>query len=87
MNFTEAKQKQDDLQNKVTELSEVLSNFPKGPMGLTPDDVKYSSEFKAAKQAFDKAFKDSQEYNKVFTKQFKKEIRAFYAEKRKALTK
>lgn len=54
----------------------VLEAFPKGRMGLTPDDVKASPEWKAAKAAFDRAFAEERAANKALLDAFPKEIRA-----------
>lgn len=38
----------DQLWNEMTVASNALKAFPKGAMGLTPDSVKFSSEYQAA---------------------------------------
>lgn len=55
----------------------VLKQIPSigsGPMGLTPDDVKNTPEYRIAKQAMDKAFAELRSFNAVYSKRFKKEI-------------
>lgn len=47
-----------------------------GTMGLTPDSVKTSAEYRLAKSALDAAFTAERAFNSTFTKQFAKEIRA-----------
>jgi hypothetical protein len=51
------------LELAVQAASEALRNFPKGPMGLTPDSVKQSAEYKAAKARFSRAFQALREFN------------------------
>lgn len=57
-----------------------MKGFPRGPMGLTPDDVKASDTWKAAKKSYDKAFNSLREFNGLFVKKYKKEL----AQERKA---
>lgn len=73
MNYTEAKQKADELYEAVKVASDVLNTFPKGPMGLTPDSVKSSKEFKYAVSAYELASYRSRTFNQQYTKNFKKE--------------
>jgi hypothetical protein len=47
-----------------------------GAMGLTPDDVKFSPEYRAAKRNLDLAFEQLRNFNIAFHKHFKKEIQA-----------
>lgn len=47
----------------VRAASQNLKAFPKGPMGLTPEDVKNSPEYKAAKQAYSSAFERLRQFN------------------------
>jgi hypothetical protein len=61
---------------EVDSASKELKKFPRGNMGLTPDDVKNSPEFKSTKRAYDVAFKKLQTLNKTYVKRFKKELAA-----------
>lgn len=58
------------------ELQSFLSQFPPGPMGLTPDHVKAMPEFKRLKGAFDRQFQATRAFNSRFTKDFKTELNA-----------
>lgn len=60
---------------EVDRLSAILKKFPKGPMGLTPDSVKATSEYRKAKGEFDRAFKAMQNFNRAFTKTWAKELK------------
>ena len=56
-----------------------------GPMGLTPDHVKASPEWKAYRLAYDTAFAALRNFNGSFVKTFKAEIRAERAARRPAV--
>lgn len=47
-----------------------------GPMGLTPDAVKFSPEYRTAKSALDAAKARSRAFYAAFSKRYAKEIRA-----------
>jgi hypothetical protein len=74
--YEKAKEIRKQLDEEVSRLGKVLNAFPKGAMGLTPDEVKKSPEWKAAKTAFDSKFKQLQNFNSNFVKVFAKEARA-----------
>jgi hypothetical protein len=63
-----------------------LNKFPKGEMGLTPDAVKASPEFKMAKSNYDEAFFSLRRYNALlrthYPKQFAKHTKAAIAARR-----
>lgn len=80
MTYREFKLIKSELDNKVTELSEKLNSFPKGEFGLTPDEIKFSSEFRALKAEFNVVFQKLQQLNEFGVKAFKKEMK----EERKA---
>ncbi len=43
--------------------SKAMQQFPRGPMGLTPDAVKATPEWRAAKQRLDRAFARLRAFN------------------------
>jgi hypothetical protein len=47
----------------VKQASQALKQFPRGPMGLTPDEVKFSPEYQAAKRTYWIAFKRLRQFN------------------------
>lgn len=47
-----------------------------GPMGLTPDAVKFSPEWQAARAAHAAAFARLQDFNRAHVKRFRKEASA-----------
>ncbi|MFK4131937.1 hypothetical protein ACI2KR_06535 [Pseudomonas luteola] len=75
MNYDEAKAKADELDAAYRYHGNKLKAFPKGALGLTPDDIKSSPEYKAVKRDFDEAFSRLRAFNAFFTRQFTKEIR------------
>lgn len=77
-NYTVAKQSQTYLLSNLSRASEELRDVPgvgAGLMGLTPDSVKATEAYKIAKKRYNIAFSDLREFNKVFVKTFRKEIR------------
>jgi hypothetical protein len=73
--FIEAKACQAALDAEVARCGLVLNAFPKGAMGLTPDAVKFSHEYRAAKATFDNAFKRLRTFNAWHVKAHKDELR------------
>lgn len=74
--YEQAKAHQDSLYSLLNANSSALQAFPKGAMGLTPDSVKASREFKLAKTEYEVVFQAVRKFNAVFTKQYRKEIAA-----------
>ncbi len=76
MNYAIAKQVKAQLESEERQAAEALKAFPKGPMGLTPDSVKATPEWKAAYLAHAAAFQALRKFNGSYFKAFKKEIAA-----------
>jgi len=51
------------LYAEMYKASKALKAFPRGPMGMTPDAVKFSPEYRAAKAAYQKAFEAVRSFN------------------------
>lgn len=66
----------------ASENLKTVSGTEKGFMGLTPDHIKATPEWKAARSAFDNAFAKVRYFNGRYVKHFKKEIRAAIEAKR-----
>lgn len=81
--FEQALERKLFLESVVDNLSkEGHQKFPeRGPMGLTPDHIKATPEWKAHRSAFDSAMRQQRVFGTWFLKQFKKE----YAAHRKTL--
>lgn len=52
-----------ELQEIVKTASAALQVFPRGLFGLTPDDVKASPHYRAAKMAYNRAFAELRKFN------------------------
>ncbi len=75
MTYEEAKVVKADLEAKLAAIvTPPLAGS--GPMGLTPDHVKATPEWKAYRIAHDTAFAALRNFNGWYVKTFKKEIRA-----------
>jgi hypothetical protein len=86
MSYEEAKAHGAKLENAVAEASNALRAIPglgSGRMGLTPDAIKSTPEFKVAKDNYNRAFTALRKFNQGFIKEFKKEILADRDAKRK----
>ena len=57
-----------DAVAREREAAAALAAFPRGPMGLTPDSVKASPEWQAAKAAWTEAFSALRAYNRAKAK-------------------
>lgn len=79
MEYTIAKQISAQMDADYSAACKALGTIPgvgSGPMGLTPDDVLATPEYKAARTAMNKAFAQLRAFNAVYVKQFKKELAA-----------
>jgi response regulator of citrate/malate metabolism len=74
--YEKAKQQAVDACAAADIASQALQQFPKGPMGLTPDSVRRTAEFQSAKSAFDKCFAAERAANTYLLKHFPTEVRA-----------
>lgn len=74
--FEEAKAERARIEAEVRSAGSDLKAFPRGKMGLTPDAVKATTGYQAAKARYDKAFARLQAFNVAFTKKFAKELKA-----------
>ena len=77
--YKEVKSKQEAI---VDMLSDKLNSYPKGAFGMTEESIRMSDEYKALKAQYAKEFKKIQDINSFGMKNFKKEIRKEYEEKR-----
>lgn len=82
--FDEARKVADLLWEKCEEAGKAFDVFPTAALGLTPDHVKRSPEFIAAKLKYDAAFISTRLFNEYYVKTWKKEIYKYRAEVRSA---
>ena len=85
MTYAIAKATRDQLDAEVSRLSLALKAFPKGPLNLTPDAVRLSPEYRAAKQAYDASWAKLRAFNAWFSKVYGAEIRADRNQRRPAV--
>jgi hypothetical protein len=74
--YDEAKLERDRLQAEMQSASAIMQTFPRGEMGLTPDHIKASPEWRAARARYQTALSAMQTFNATFIPRFKKEIAA-----------
>jgi hypothetical protein len=77
----------ENLRKDVDKWDCELKKFPRDAMGLTPNDVKESREFKHAMGQFDYAFAKLRLFNAGFTRRYKREMLAEHKKKREMLAK
>jgi len=83
MTYASAKAHQDKLTAACTEAGKALKAYPRNAIGLTPDHVKASPEWRRARRAYDLAFAELRAFNAGFVKTYAKEYRADLARDRK----
>lgn len=76
--FLAAKATADTLWAALRAASAVMRKYDslRGPMGLAPDAIRFSPAYRAEKAACDEAHARLAEFNKWFTKEFARELRA-----------
>lgn len=74
MTFEMAKTEKNNWQTLVDQTSKILNSFPKNEIGLVPDEVKNSPEFKSAKIDYWVAFYKLRQFNLYYIKNFKTQI-------------
>lgn len=73
--YEQAKKRRDQLEAEYQRASRELKELSGGgPMNLTPDSVRATPKWKAAKREADEAFAALQDFNTVFVRRFKREI-------------
>lgn len=82
MDYAIAKQISVELHAEHRRASDILAGFPRAANGLTPDAIKFSAEFRQAKQAYEVAFYNLRQFNATYTRTFKKELAAERAARR-----
>lgn len=85
MTYAAAKATKALLEAESNRTGAVMRNFPRGPMGLTPDAVKCTPEWRAAYNADVVAFARLRKFNRVFVRVFAGEAKAERAARRQAL--
>ena len=65
--------------NATSHILKAIHGLGSGPLGLTPDAVKLSDEYRQAKRDFDAAFQAERKFNRDFLKLHKKQYAAQFA--------
>lgn len=76
MDYQEAKMRKQELEEINSEHSARLNTFDKNHLGMTPDHIRDTSEWKQAKKDFDQSFAELRNFNGWYVKTFKKEIQS-----------
>lgn len=79
MSYAAAKAVRDQLERDWRAASEALNALPgasTGPMGLTPDHVRATAAWQAAKAAYELRLASLQAFNRQFVKLYRADIRA-----------
>lgn len=78
MGYDTAKAAKQRLQDHCDSASAELKKFDvhKGPMGLMPDHIKFSDDYRRVKVNFDTAFEALRKYNLHFNRLYKADIQA-----------
>lgn len=77
--YEQAKARQLELEAQLKRTSGELRSVPgvgSGAMGLTPDAVKRSAPYQAAKRAYDSAFAALRSFNGDYVRRYRREIAA-----------
>lgn len=72
--FEQLKKLRDTTEAQCVAASAILQTFPKGPTGLTPDDVKNSQAFQTARNTYRFWHGELGKINTYISRHFKKEL-------------
>ncbi|PLS18937.1 hypothetical protein CVD28_00625 [Bacillus sp. M6-12] len=72
MNLEEAKAHKKELDLINQKHSKILQQFETNGMGLVPDNIRATPEWKKAKQEYDHSFAELRKFNSWFVKEFRK---------------
>lgn len=73
--YVAAREQAEILNLAVNETSAKMQEFPRGPLGLTPDDVKATPEWQTAYRNFNTAFEALRKFNGTYVEAFADELR------------
>lgn len=79
--YVSARKHADDLHAAAQAAGQTLAQYPRGPLGLTPDDVKASPAWRADHAAYERAHAAARQFNAWFCKAFKTERAADRADR------
>ena len=76
MTYREAKLKRLELDATLNTASRAMRSYPEGDMGLTPDPIKATPEWRADRKAYNEADNALRNFNQQFHRVFAREIKA-----------
>lgn len=76
MNYEEAKAHKQVLDAINRKHSEILQQFETNGIGLVPDNIRATEEWKQAKHDYDNSFAELREFNAWFVKEYRKKKRS-----------
>lgn len=76
MDYKQAKNYKKELEIMIDDASRKLNDFEINELGLIPDHIRDTEEYKSAKDKYDMLFNSLRQFNQWFTKEFKKEYAA-----------
>ena len=77
--YQKAKIESDKLEKEAQRYADIISKkYPVDARGVPSNEILQSKEYKQDRLNFQKAFNNLRDFNKIFVKNFKKEIRDGY---------
>lgn len=74
MTFQEATAIQQRIERDLESIQSKLDAFPRKEMGLVPDEIRSSDEYRSAKEEWGKAWNQYRVFNGWYTKAFKSQL-------------
>lgn len=75
MTYLICKQLTSKAEMEYSDATKEINKYPKNTVGLTPDSVRNTQEWKKSKYRLDKAFTELKYFNSMLTKVYKAEYR------------
>ena len=85
MSYELAKAEQDRLWQAYSATGKAMDGFPRGAMGLIPDEIKATLAYRIAHAANNRAFQELRNFNARFSRQYKQEIRAAHKQRNREI--
>ena len=77
MNIKELYNKRIEIEKNVDKYGKILSSFPSGKLGLVPEAVRLSKEYREALENYNRWFKVLQLFNSSLTNKQKRELNKY----------
>ena len=82
MELQQIKTLRDTIENNISYYTEQLNQFPRNNIGLIPDTVRSTTQYKTAKAGYDRWFKQLQKLNSTLTAKQKRQLRDMERERK-----